>query len=532
MTLTQIAIENFKGVCDRVEIPLRPITLLFGANSVGKSTVLQALLYFRDLLEFENADADRLIASGASIDLGGFRQFVHKHELSRPVRIEVTFAPDDDGLPLYPIAGLRASEAEGIALPNPKSISVAVEVSWDSTTGRPWVTEYAVALDGIELGAIHAAPNFRPELERINLDHPIFREDSLEEDEQSPLVSGLQSLVDGFELRQSRIGGSESPGKNVIPVWGTALPFEVEVPEDSGGDWKNLEQAQSTLSSILVGSGEILWKELRRIRYLGPLRSVPPRSFLARISPSQERWADGAAAWDLLHRSAAGMASSDLVEQVSDAISDPNGLNLGYRLAGRHFYEVPSAGYVVNTLTALMRESEDVDVEERLELILDDLRSQPQRTQLEMIDVRTETEVAPADIGAGITQAVPIVVGALESQASIFSVEQPELHTHPAVQCSLGDLFARQVGKASDRLHLVETHSEHLLLRMLRRIRETASDELPKGAPELTPELLSVLYVSSSSDGVEITPLPVNEDGDFDQQWPEGFFEERANELF
>jgi AAA15 family ATPase/GTPase len=41
MPITKITIENFKGIADRVEIDLKPITVLFGANSAGKSTLLQ-----------------------------------------------------------------------------------------------------------------------------------------------------------------------------------------------------------------------------------------------------------------------------------------------------------------------------------------------------------------------------------------------------------------------------------------------------------------------------------------------------------
>ena len=44
MRLTRIEIENFKGIGTRQSIDLRPITLLFGPNSAGKSTILQALL--------------------------------------------------------------------------------------------------------------------------------------------------------------------------------------------------------------------------------------------------------------------------------------------------------------------------------------------------------------------------------------------------------------------------------------------------------------------------------------------------------
>ena len=75
MSITKITIENFKGIADRVEVDLKPITVLFGANSAGKSTLLQAMLYLRELLERRNADADRLQASGSSIDLGGFYQW-------------------------------------------------------------------------------------------------------------------------------------------------------------------------------------------------------------------------------------------------------------------------------------------------------------------------------------------------------------------------------------------------------------------------------------------------------------------------
>ena len=56
MAITSITIENFKGIGDAVTIPIRPITLLFGKNSSGKSTVLQAMRYMHercDDLKFE-----------------------------------------------------------------------------------------------------------------------------------------------------------------------------------------------------------------------------------------------------------------------------------------------------------------------------------------------------------------------------------------------------------------------------------------------------------------------------------------------
>ena len=71
MRLKSIELENFKGVGQRQRAALKPITLLFGANSAGKSSILQALHYLREILDRRNLDPDVTIAGG-SIDLGGF----------------------------------------------------------------------------------------------------------------------------------------------------------------------------------------------------------------------------------------------------------------------------------------------------------------------------------------------------------------------------------------------------------------------------------------------------------------------------
>ena len=62
MRLSHIEIENFKGIGTKQSIDLAPITLLFGPNSAGKSTILQALHYLREILERNNPDPDQTIA--------------------------------------------------------------------------------------------------------------------------------------------------------------------------------------------------------------------------------------------------------------------------------------------------------------------------------------------------------------------------------------------------------------------------------------------------------------------------------------
>ena len=133
--------------------------------------------------------------------------------------------------------------------------------------------------------------------------------------------------------------------------------------------------------------------------------------------------------------------------------------------------------------------------------------------------------------------------------------------TYPDIQNDFQEIRAafKRFTDSSNRIMLIETHSEHLLLRLLRRVRETnvrnsekyewrqssmspLHREMSEAAirdaeyqdskdHQLTPDDLSVIYVRPTPEGVKFTPLAVTNDGDFNAPWPEGFFDERVEEL-
>ena len=140
--------------------------------------------------------------------------------------------------------------------------------------------------------------------------------------------------------------------------------------------------------------------------------------------------------------------------------------------------------------------------------------------------------VDPCDVGTGVSQALPIAVGAFAEGCRLMMVEQPELHLHPRLQCDLADVFVSNIHRHTDRKFLIETHSEHLILRLLRRIRETSTSKLEDPSLALVPDQVGVLYVEETENGVKITPLAIDKDGEFIGRWPQGFFEERGEELF
>jgi predicted ATPase len=131
-----------------------------------------------------------------------------------------------------------------------------------------------------------------------------------------------------------------------------------------------------------------------------------------------------------------------------------------------------------------------------------------------------------------VSQVLPVLVHAYAARDRWIAIEQPEIHLHPALQAELGDVFLESALGDQQNRFLIETHSEHLILRILRRIRETTDGELPEGAQPVTPDQVAVLYVQPASDGAQVIHIPITEDGDFAHHWPEGFFPERARELF
>ena len=123
-------------------------------------------------------------------------------------------------------------------------------------------------------------------------------------------------------------------------------------------------------------------------------------------------------------------------------------------------------------------------------------------------------------VGVGVSQALPVLVMALAaSPGSVLLLEQPELHLHPAVQQRLGDFLLACA--ASGRQVIVETHSDHLVTRLRRRIAEEPGDRLV--------DTVAVVLAHRDAAGTHFRRLPANRYGGYDE-WPEGFFDEAAND--
>lgn len=151
---------------------------------------------------------------------------------------------------------------------------------------------------------------------------------------------------------------------------------------------------------------------------------------------------------------------------------------------------------------------------------------------LSFVDTRNGTRVSPREMGLGFSQVLPILIATHSLENYNIFIEQPELHLHPAFQCELADEVIRSM-KTKNNEFVIETHSEHLLLRLMKRMRETSEGILAKNDElALTPDDICLLYVDHNGKMTHLNELEIDEDGTLLDPWPHGFFEEGFKERF
>ena len=142
----------------------------------------------------------------------------------------------------------------------------------------------------------------------------------------------------------------------------------------------------------------------------------------------------------------------------------------------------------------------------------------------------SENEVAIHDVGYGVSQVLPILMQLLLSRNKLITIEQPELHIHPRLQANLAELFIWSA-EHLDNCLIIETHSEHIILRLQKLQREKSRSGTLDGhqKPLNIFEDVNIHVVEKLGDPAHsvCSTLKITSDGEFNGEWPGGFFEER-----
>ena len=240
-----------------------------------------------------------------------------------------------------------------------------------------------------------------------------------------------------------------------------------------------------------LGDFELAYENLMdSIYYLGPLREYPRREY---------HWG-GSSPEDV------GQRGERTVDAILAATRDGETRSLGYKKRRKSFQEM--IAHWLNELGLIH------------EFSLDEIAK---GTNLYRAMVKTSSSSVPTaltDVGFGVSQVLPaLVLLYYVPEGSTVLMEQPEIHLHPSVQSGLADVMLN-VAEARNVQVIVESHSEHLMRRLQRRVAEEAasSDDVK-------------LYFISATDGVaQASDLVLNEWGEI-ENWPDKFFGDEVGEI-
>ena len=483
--ITEMVVDNFKAFGSRQEVPLSPITLIFGGNSAGKSTLIQGLLALRQSIvpsepgPFFLGRPAELVVRGGLVDLGSFDALIYRHDKSRILTLGVT--TDGDRRPRTEIrSGSRfgvewSFERKGAAITHINSRLLyqreSIDFPVNPTTGsnlpsrEPTVDLPAELTDRLLGWATSSSQH-----------HQIYFDDS----DKTPLCARVR-LSNGIPVGCIRMNPHHD--EEVDDEFEDTPAFDLT--RNTPKKERSVEDRAAELLDrwLRVGPGSVR-HELAALTYLGPLRTPPERFNVLTGEQVRNAGISGERVVDLLAR------RPGLIRDVNSWFET---LEIPYSAEIRTVSDQAVAGAIGEVHCLLLR------------------------------DKRTNTEVSPTDVGFGVGQVLPVVVQSLLNHNGVLCIEQPEIHLHPGLQARLAEMFAHVVKRSRRSQFILETHSEHFILRLQRLIRRG----------ELRNDQVSVLHVGYSPEGdSQVRRLRLGENGEFLDEWPAGFFDDRFEELF
>ena len=444
--LREMRLQNFKAWRDTGKIRLAPITVFFGANSAGKTSLLQFLLMLKQTAE--SPDRRRILHLGdpySLVDLGNLKDITFQHSLERKL----------DFLLTWDLSKRHVYE-------DPTSTSG--NVSWSNVTFRASIGSDSKGTPFLDFFAYDIA-------EAENADAV-----SVEMRQSKNSTKRYTMKATNYQFKRAVGRAWELPA----PVRFYGFPDEATI----------YYQNAAFVSDLTLQ----LERQLRQVYYLGPLREDPSRTYT---------WSGEIPE----HVGTRGERSIEAILAASDRRIVPKFRSHGLTfpaIISRWLSRLGLLSHFVPHEIAKDRKEYEVSV----------------RTSGSNINV-----LLP-DVGFGVSQVLPVIVECFYAPAnSTVIIEQPELHLHPRVQSELADLFieatrSREDNQDRNMQFIIESHSEHFLRRLQRRVAEGV----------IEPHDIAVYYCEPGVNGANLRELPVNLYGEIDG-WPDDFFGDEFGDL-
>lgn len=487
-------LQNFRGFPDTGWIELKPLTLLVGANSTGKSSLLRFLPLLRQSMATETGVPFAWAREGG-VDLGT-AQDVHRRGAAEPLRIGVRVDQ------VFRHARLGKNSETALKVPTEYELSLSSKTPVGETrqvklsAGRFSTKIVVHSTDGTGEGTLTTRHKSVKTIFFSNGVVPVSDEvgpgsiRSLAEILQSAIPLNQPTtendrllFTTAFRLMRSRslpraVHGSTKEFRGIIgELFNQASETQATTISD-----EQVQNAQAALWDATIGDSlselrTALMHWTQTLEYIGPARFPPTRYHRMWADRPTRLMPDGANLAVLFD----GLSRRDR-DTFNSFLTEALGYSLSLKAGG---------GNAELTLTNVDGDSFNI-----------------------------------ADLGFGLSQVLPVYLQAHlahrnprdrhSTPASLFVVEQPELHLHPQLQAKLADLFVGMSARSEHNLNpvpcFVETHSKAIL--------ERAGELIEEGA--IPAEDVQVLLFEKEGKDCTVRATTFDEQGML-RAWPVGF---------
>ncbi len=432
--ISQISLENFKGFQSLNNLQFKPITILCGTNSCGKSSILQSILLLKQTIESQTLHQP-LLLNDRFVRLGTFENIVFEKDLNKIVSFEFSFKFTSNDLRW-----------------GPRHMYETLRSLLHFDRRAEYYIHYKISVKTII--------------------------DEKKKDYLKPIK------LDKLKIE------SETITLNGHAISGRSL--EIDVIEE---DKFFIKENKDNESNLLIRKiSDVLQYIFSLYTYIGPLREEPSRRYIYEN--------------EIFEIGIKGENAAYIYLTEQDTTVDY------YYSYNRHTnsfemkFETTLAQAVQDWL-AIMN-IYDFKPEHTKEIIYLNLNS----------NISNFTRVNIADVGFGVSQVFPIVLEGLRMQkGNTLMLEQPEIHLHPNLQMQMADFFISLA--MSKKKVVVETHSDHIINRLVRRIVEDETSQLK--------DLIAIYFIKPTENGSTYEEIIIDETRGV-INWPVDFFDQTATE--
>ena len=493
MSVEAFRLQNFMPFEDTGWIELKPICLLFGRNSSGKSAIIKSLRFLRQSLSNQSPDTPFTYYAEHGVDVGDYKTMVHHQQVARDMAFSFRCTIEHTLEEMRRKVNAQRAKNELDPIPA-KDFTPWVELKltygWSDSDTQAQLKEFKIAGPwGLGAGDQETCTLFGaqqlPSSATFSEDEWWFWSD----------------LLLGHEVEND----TAWDGVSVAPIHGF-LPTFVIPPLQINPDSSSLNDLQLA-DALLRELCDDINRFLSTIEYLGPIRPQPERVYA--FDPiTRLRWER--LGWGAFLRFLQGDIDREKINQVDSWLQK---LDLGdHILPDKENY----AGNLAVVAQVKIKDSES--------------------SFINLIDT-----------GYGASQVLPIIVECILAERDVLVIiEQPELHLHPRAQAQLADLFIEVATRVTRLMEerknqglslptkneqesvrvrfLIETHSEHILLRLRRRVAESSRGKFkPSEAEHIQDDALRVYFIDPDQKPQQSVVEPIAIDARGTMKTPRNF---------